>query len=137
MPLSEEQLVAVLLREQPRLLAFLNALVRHETLADDLFQDLSLKAVHARPTIETEKHFVYWLYRTARHRAIDELRKAKIPCLDDRVLDLMEADWSEPHSAGTSDRAEALGRCLELLQPAARRLVEMRYDDGLSGADIA
>ena len=137
MALSEETLVKVLLKEQPRLLAFLQAIVRRDGVADDLFQDLSLRAVRSRETLESEEHFVRWLYRSARNRAIDELRKSKLRSLDGRVLDLLECEWSTPGGPESSDRAEALSKCLERLQPNARRLIQLRYDDDLSGEQIA
>lgn len=137
MPLSEENLVKVLLREQPRLIAFLQALVRRDGVAEDLFQDLSLRAVRARDTIESDEHFVRWLYHTARNRAIDELRRAKLPSLDSQVIDQLETTWTDPHDEDASERCEALRHCVERLQPAARKLIQLRYDEGLSGDEIA
>jgi RNA polymerase sigma-70 factor (ECF subfamily) len=137
MPITEENLVRVLLKEQPRLLAFLQAIVRRDAVVEDLFQDLSLRAVRNRESIENEEHFVRWLYRSARNRAIDELRKSQVPSLDGRSLDLLEAEWSTPSRFEASDRADALAQCVEQLQPAAKQLIELRYDDGLSGEQIA
>jgi len=137
MPLSEENLVKVLLREQPRLLAFLQALVRRDGVAEDLFQDLSLRAVRSREQIDNEEHFVHWLYRAARNRAIDELRRAKLPTLDTQVIDQLVSSWTDAPAQDGSDRSDALRQCVERLQPNARKLIQWRYDEGLTGEEIA
>ena len=137
MALSEDTLVKILLQEQPRLLAFLHAIVRRAELADDLFQEVSLRAVRARATLENEEHFIHWLYRAARHRAIDELRRSRLPSIDNRVLDLLESGWANDPVARFGEQSEALRQCLERQKPEARRLIRLRYSDGLSGKAIA
>lgn len=137
MPLSEDRMIKTLLQEQPRLLAFLNAIVRRVDLSDDIFQDISLRAVRARAKLDNEEHFIRWLYRAARNRAIDEMRRSKMPLIDGRVLDHFESDWADQSISEFNEQSEALRFCIESLKPDCRQLIRFRYRDELSGKNIA
>jgi RNA polymerase sigma-70 factor (ECF subfamily) len=78
-----------------------------------------------------------WSFRAARHRAIDLARSRHLRSLPDDVLDLLESRWVDPAVVASSDRGEALHRCLGRLATPARELIQMKYADGLTAAAIA
>lgn len=139
MPISEDQLVGVLLRERVRLVAFIRIHVGDAHIADDIFQEVSIQAVQSRSDIDDEAHLNHWLRRVARHRAIDHVRRSgtQPQRLDDQLLEQMEARWERFDTIASSDLTEALSLCMGKLTDRARRIVEMRYAEDLPSRVIA
>lgn len=141
MAVSEEILMRVLLREQLSLLAFIRAFVRDQDVADDVFQEVSVQAVHDREKIESEEHLVRWLHQVARHRSLNAVRDRRKDqrMLAPDVLEKIEADWGAPESSSsaTQEALAALRQCMKRLTPFAQRLVNLRYVEGLAGAKLA
>jgi RNA polymerase sigma-70 factor len=132
-----DTVVQVLLKERRRITAFAAAVVRDVHAADDIFQQVVLTAIEGRPRFRDADHLLAWSLRSARHRAVDQVRGRRARPLPDDVLDLLEGHWSDPAGAAWSDRGEALTGCLGRLGPGARELLQLRYADGLSAAAIA
>ena len=74
MPIEEQQLVQVLLDERIRLLSFLVLIVHSEHVAEDIYQEVAMKAVKNRRIFEALDPLRAWLFRTAKNRALDHLR---------------------------------------------------------------
>ncbi len=139
MPITEDQLVGVLLRERVRLVAFIRIHVGDAHIADDIFQEVSIQAVQSRSEIDDESHLNHWLRRVARHRAIDHVRRAgsQPQRLDDQLMEQMEARWARFDAIESKDMTEALSLCMGKLTDRARRIVEMRYAEDLPSRVIA
>jgi RNA polymerase sigma-70 factor (ECF subfamily) len=135
MSMKADEVVQVLLRERLRVAAVATAIVRDVHAADDIFQQVVLAALESLGQFRDPAHVLAWAIRAARHRAIDLARRRRILSLPDEVLDLLEAQWSDP--APWSDRLEALHRCVGRLGPSARELLQMKYTEGLTAAAIA
>ena len=71
MPLSEEQLVKTLLHEQAKLCGLIRLIVRNGAAVEDVFQEVSIKAVTHRDEITDELHLARWLRTVARNEAIN------------------------------------------------------------------
>jgi RNA polymerase sigma-70 factor (ECF subfamily) len=137
MSLEVDAIVQVLLRERLRITAVATAVVRDVHAADDIFQQVVLRALEQRGQFQSPDHVLSWAVRAARHRAIDLTRQRSLCSLPDDVLDLLEAQWADPAGDEVSDQVEALRRCLGKLTAPARDLLRMKYDEGLSAADMA
>jgi len=114
-------------------------IVRDEHLADDVFQDVSVLALRKREEIRDERHFLRWLRVTARYRSLQllEKRKAAPRSIGTDVLDALENHWEDCDELETSEVKDALHRCVAKLSPYGRRLVALRYGEGLTGAALA
>jgi RNA polymerase sigma-70 factor (ECF subfamily) len=102
--------------------------------AEDAVQE-TLIAIHAkRATYDPSQPFTAWVYGIARYKLIDEFRRSKrraqVP-LDDAPA-LFAADETEAAVARRD-----LGKLLQRLPDAKRRLVQALKLDGDSVADIA
>src|SRR5262245_65619474 len=64
--------------ESARLIAGLARMVRDVGLAEDLAQDALVAALERWPASGVPENPGAWLMATAKHRAIDELRRAKL-----------------------------------------------------------
>lgn len=138
MAISEKSLVQALLRDQAKLFAFVRSMIHDRHLAEDIVQTVWLQASESRNEIKSEDHLYAWLRRVARHRVIDEISKRRdILTLDEDVLNQMESQWSLLDKADTTEMLEALRQCMKHLTPHSKRLIDLRYRDGISCKEIA
>ncbi len=138
MPVSEKTVAQVLFGQRLKLLAYIEAIVRDEHLAEDVFQDVCALAIKKRDTIDDEEHLFRWTRKAARFRASYAMRKQYSQPLmfDDDLLDQLEQRWDETGNEG-SDTCDALRACIDRLSPYARTLIDLRYARGISGQPLA
>ncbi len=140
--LAESEIVRTILRERVEILSYINSFLTDPHLAEDCFQDVCAAAVSKRDFFEDATHVIRWALKVARNKAIDlaRLRSRQPVVLDEDVLELLEGQWSEGMARGTMDstvRVQALQACLEGLTEYGRRIVDLRYVDGLKSSRIA
>jgi len=127
-------------RYLPRVYRYLRAHAPSPEDAADLTQQVFLQALDALPSYQPRGvPFAVWLFRIARHAAIDAARR-RHPALDWDSLPeaLHPADEQGPEAVVL--RREALTRLCALLQaldPAKRELLALRFAAGLSAGEIA
>lgn len=139
MPISHDNLLRVLLAERAKLHAYIWSIVRDEHMTEDIFQEVSLLAVNKRDEINNAEHLSVWLRQAARFESLKVLQKAnrKPLGLDDELLEALEAEWRQYDEMASNDMIDALRYCLQKLTPRARRIVKLRYVDGLVGKRLA
>jgi RNA polymerase sigma-70 factor (ECF subfamily) len=138
MAVDQEALVRRLLAQRGMLLGYISSFVRDAHLAEDLFQDVTLVILRKGAELADPEGFAPWARKIARLEVLNALRKrerAPQP-LDGAVLDLLDGHWTEGER-DASPAADALRSCLGRLSPRARRLVDLRYRDGVSGKELA
>ena len=112
-------------------------------LAEELFQDVWLRVIHARASYEPLATFATWLYRIAHHRLIDHYRQharhlADSFADDDEPDALPAADTANPaRQYEQRDIAGRLSMALEALPPAQREAFLLAEEGGLSVNEIA
>ncbi|MBI1367022.1 MAG: sigma-70 family RNA polymerase sigma factor [Planctomycetes bacterium] len=139
MTIEQDIVVRALVRERVSLLAYIDSIVRDDHMAEDVFQDVCALAVAKREEIENEVHLMRWLRKTARFRASHAMRQrfAQPMLFDGALLDEMDGLWDEHESAHADAVTAALKHCLAKLSPYARKLVNLRYAQGISGQALA
>lgn len=123
----------------PRLSAYLQRLGTEATLAEELTQEVMVTLWRKADQFDAGKSSVpTWLYRIARNRRIDYLRRDRLDFVDplepthdvgedpeaDRMLDLQQ-------------REERLRSAMETLPPEQLTLVRLAFFEGLSHSEIA
>ncbi len=78
MPIEHDSIVRVLMRDRPRLLANVWAIVRDHHAAKTSFKEDSVLAVHKSSEIDDEEHFGRWLRTALRYKAMILLRVLEI-----------------------------------------------------------
>lgn len=139
MAISPEQLVQTLIEERVKVQAFIRSIVPDYHLAEDVFQEVSMLAFREAPNINDREHLLAWVRRAARHRAINAAKRShrqSLP-LDEELASILEESWQKLDKKSVSESAEALEKCLGLLSPFARRLIHLRYTEGLTGDQLA
>lgn len=127
--LPPDQITAALLRERLALTAYIATVTRDFHLAEDIFQDVCVKAVGKGADFGSPEHLMSWARVMGRHRAIDVLRTrdGKVIGLSEEMLATLEPVWPEGEAAQGSASLEALRKCMDRLTPNNKEIVRLRY----------
>ena len=140
--LSESDIVRTLLQDRIKILAYLDSFLGDYQLAEDCFQDVCAAAVDKQDYFNDENHVLRWALRAGRNKSIDLVRRRsrERQILDEKILDQLEDQWFSQSTYPADEdsvRVEALRECLAALTANSRRIVHLRYSDGLKPARIA
>jgi RNA polymerase sigma-70 factor (ECF subfamily) len=129
MALNPQEIVQTLLAVRTRISAAVWVIVRDAQAAEDIFQDVSVKALSADVQFDREPQLVSWALIAARHQSLNWLRsrKKQTVTLDESVLEQMEAEWARESMRPEGERIEALRQCLEELPDRSKRMIRLRY----------
>ncbi len=139
MSLDHDSVLRLLLGHRAMLVGYILSIVRDRHLAEDVFQNVSLLVVRKREALRAAADFPAWARTIARFEALNAARKRDHApqVLDAALLDALEEPWRAGDAAAPSATLDALRACLERLTPHARRVVELRYRENLSGRTLA
>jgi RNA polymerase sigma-70 factor (ECF subfamily) len=139
MALNSQQIVQTLLAVRTRISAAVWLIVRDAQAAEDIFQDVSVKALSPDVRFDGEPQLVSWAHISARHQALNWLRTRKkhSVTLDESVLELVESEWARAAMRPEGERIEALRQCLDGLPASSRRMVQLRYFDERPCREVA
>jgi RNA polymerase sigma-70 factor (ECF subfamily) len=126
-------------RHKGGLFRFVLRSVRERSLAEELYQEIWMRAIEARGRYEPQAKFTTWLYTIAHNRLVDHWRKKGL-----QVVSLeTESEFSgnpafEPE--GILEAKQGLARfaqALQALPPAQREAFLMHHEAEMSVAEIA
>lgn len=139
MAISRNHFARTILEDQHKLLAFVVGRCGDPHLAEDVAQDVFALAVERMEQFEDTDHLLAWCRETARRKTLERQKaESRQPrSLDADVLDMLDPHWSSLDVIENSDAIDALRHCLESLSPSARRIIEVRYREGLTGQKLA
>ncbi|HRP06857.1 MAG TPA: RNA polymerase sigma factor [Gemmatimonadales bacterium] len=130
---SEEAFAALFREHSSATHRYLAALVGDD--ADDLQQELWVTVYRSMSELADPGAFRSWLFRAARHRAIDRLRRLR----REREL-FVDLDTEPPQVEQPAEPhwdEQALGKAIERLPPIHREAIVLRYHTGLEYGEIA
>ena len=110
-------------------------------LAEDLAQEVFLKAYLKLSSFDTSRRLSSWLFRIAHNTALDALRRSRVRALP--AADPLELDGRAAAATTAPDpvETEALGVALESalaqLRPEFRAAIVLRYEEGLPFEEVA
>lgn len=139
MKLNEHDILQALMKWRTRVSAAAWVVVRDAHAAEDIFQNVALKAMTRDVSFETESALMSWAFITARREGIDWLRRHQREALglDAEILDLLENEWQAAPAHPSGAKIEALQDCLASAPESSRRLLKLRYFDGYSCEEVA
>jgi RNA polymerase sigma-70 factor (ECF subfamily) len=135
--MTEELLVKTLLDARPRLIAGTLAVLRDVHQAEDVFQEVLIKALRMQESFSEEAGLLAWARVSMRNLGIDHIRRAGRldTILSEMALDAVQERLDEDESA--SAKLAALRDCIAALPQESKQLLRLRYDEGRSGRDLA
>jgi RNA polymerase sigma-70 factor (ECF subfamily) len=144
---SESAFRDLVLRYQKPVHGLIVRMVRDRGLAEDLSQEVFIKAYRALGTFDPKRKFSSWLFKIAHNTAIDRLRRRQIDTVPLESPDEEKADLLAllPDPAGESpdtrlkrrSLAEALSGAVGQLRVEYREVVVLRFQEGLAYEEIA
>ncbi len=139
MTLSEQDILRIVMKSRDRIAAAAWVVVRDAHAAEDIFQDVVLKALTKEVSFEAEGALLSWAFITARRGGIDWLRRHRreLTGLDSEILELLEHEWLSETANRGERRFEALRACLKTLPEKSCLLLQLRYFEGNSCTEVA
>jgi RNA polymerase sigma-70 factor (ECF subfamily) len=108
--------------------------------AEDLAQDVFIRAFAALPVYEGRAPFRAWLYLIANNAAVDHLRKhGRVELLGPRALDRLSEELDRAQMPGIPGRLQdgQLGPLIGRLTENARKVIVLHYELGFTLRDTA
>lgn len=141
---KEEALAELFGRYLAPIHGFVLSMVKKSDITDDLTQEVFIKAWQSLKKFDTEKSFKPWLYRIARNRAIDYLRKKKEFNISElkaeEQLQIEQLTASDETSALEAyikaEEAEQLQAYLTKLPLVDQNILTLYFQDGLNFREI-
>lgn len=139
MNLSEPEILQALMKSRTRLSAAAWVVVRDTHAAEDIFQNVALKAMTRQVSFESEGALLSWAFITTRREGIDWLRRQRREALGlgEEILELLEQEWQAAPAHPAGARIDALRECLAAAPQSARQLLRLRYFEGYSCEEVA
>lgn len=135
--LTAESPLALLTRLQTALQGYALAITADHQLAEDTYQEVAAVVSSNPAAVPTGGGAMPWLREVTRRKALELSRRARRggPLLSQEVLEELGTSFRPVENA--SVRVDALTRCVEELAVEHREILQGRYRDNLSAAEIA
>lgn len=139
MNLSEPEILQTLMKWRVRVSSAAWLVVRDHHAAEDIFQNVALKAMTREVSFESEGALLSWAFITARHEGIDWVRRHRRETLGlgEEILELLECEWQAAPVHPSGAKIEALQDCLAGASESSRLLLRLRYYEGYSCEEAA
>jgi len=138
---QQQQSMADFVASRHSLFAFILGLVRNPHDAEDIFQEVWLRFSRALAEGADIRHQARWCRGTARNLILHLWRDRHNDKViaDAQFMDLIDLAFEEqePNQDYWRARREAVGECIQELPERSRRLLRLRYVEGLSADGIA
>lgn len=117
------------------LIRYLTGIVRDPYAAEDIAADTFLALLLKKPNFRSESSFKTFLFKIARHKAVDSLRRktsrAALP-LEEELTGEEDPLWA---GILRDERSRALYRAMERLHPDYRGVLELLYFEELTAEE--
>ena len=129
-------------RHKGPLYRFVLRSIRDRATAEEIYQEVWMRAIEARGRYEVQAKFTTWLYTIAHNRLVDHWRKRGLQLValdaEDPRADPPAGMDAEPHRIAEAKQGlERFARALEQLPPAQREAFLLHHEAEMSVAEIA
>jgi len=137
-PEPAKQLAVLWTKAQPAVRAFIFSLTRDREAADDLLQEVAVTVVEKFAELKSHEAFVAWALSIARFKAMNYQAAVKRDRMvfDDEAVEHLAAAH-ERIAPLASEHRIALAHCIERLNDREREVIDRKYAQNQSGAEIA
>lgn len=144
---SQQAYTLIVNRYQRPVFSLIRRMVGESAVAEDVAQDVFIKAFRALESFDQRKKFSSWLFKIAHNSAIDRLRRRQIDMVALETTDSEQPDLVAVIADGSSespatrverrDLAAAIEAAIRSLRPEYREVVVLRFQEGLAYEEIA
>jgi RNA polymerase sigma-70 factor (ECF subfamily) len=125
-----------LLRSRGSLFAFALTLVRDFDLAEELFQEASVRVLEREGQYTPGTDFGSWARAFVRRTAFELYRAKGRIVLSQEAVDAVEAKFACEADDSSTDKRKALRECMSKVDHNAKKMISLRYTLGRSMAQI-
>lgn len=115
--------------------AYARGILKDEALAEDCVQETFLELVRKSESIDIARGVKGWLFRVARNRAIDALRKRSREVTSDRSDHRADPGPGPDGDLISVEASESVMEAVSKLKDAEREIVMLRFFGGLTFAE--
>ena len=131
---DKEALAELIDRYQASLRYFISRLSENPETAEDIFQDTWLTVIRRIYSLKNLDAFSPWLYRIARNKVYQQLRRKKmVSKLDDKIM----VSNNTEDDVFSGEDAKEIHRCLKELIPEYREVLMLRFLEQMSYKQIS
>ena len=133
-----DRFVELMTAHQGRLFAFVLSLLGNRDAANEVLQETNVVLWKQWREFEPGTNFKAWAFRIAHFQtmAYRQRRLRDRLQFDDNLVGRLAIE-AKQHNELWQQRSERLAACLERLNPRHRRVLHLRYVEGLSVAEVA
>lgn len=123
---------------QPKVAAFVTAVVRDFRDRDDVMQDIAVAVFESFDKYDPERPFVQWAMGVARNQFKNYLRKRQrhLAVFDPETVEVLETAFADLPAEEVRE-LDFLQECLKKLDAKGRQLCELRYQEDMKPAAIS
>jgi RNA polymerase sigma-70 factor (ECF subfamily) len=117
---------------------FILTLMPDRDEADDILHEVYLVVMQKADDFELGTKFLSWAFTISRFTIMDQVKRRssrRLVPLGQDVIDLLAQ--AAPDQTYSTDYIKALQQCVDSLSPAAKRVIKLRYNEGIKPARIA
>ena len=135
---DKQGLVEIIELYSDSLVAFINSFVHDYAAAEDIMQDTYLELIIKECSFRGESQFKTWLFKVARNKAIDHIRKSRriIPVDGSFVFAPDENDSAE-QSVINGERNKAVRLAMAKINPLYAQVLYLSFFEGMDNAEIS
>lgn len=143
---SEEAYAEIVRRFERPVFSLVLRMVRDRALAEDLSQEVFIKAFGALGTFDRKRKLSSWLFKIAHNATVDHLRRRRLATVPletpdegpDPLSTVGAPGIDDPERvAERGDLARGIERGLAELRPDYREVLVLRFQEGLAYEEIA
>jgi RNA polymerase sigma-70 factor (ECF subfamily) len=137
--ITQDKILGLLEPERKKQIALARSILRDAQLAEDVHQDMMIKVFEHAATFDGPRHLRDWSWKVLRNRCYEVIRQSKYRpvLLESSVLELVDGELENRDAEEVEQRFDALKTCLDGLTDNARKVVHLRFFEGLRGQDVA
>lgn len=131
-------LVEIITLYSDALVVFINGFVHDESTAEDLMQDTYLELILKKCKFKGESQFKTYLFRIARNKAIDYIRKnRKSVLVDDSFVFTAESAETAEYYVEKKEQRKTVARTMQKINPLYAQVIYLSFFEGMSNEEIA
>lgn len=111
--------------------------VGHKEVAEDIAEDVFIKAFKSLGSLQQDKLFESWLYQIARNRIIDYYRSKKLVVPLEEVENTLEYETNVVDIVNLESQQKIFIKLLKELTPEQQSVIKMKFLEGLENDEIA
>ena len=133
--MASEWFTREILTMRGNLFGFILSMVRNFDLAEELYQEVTIRMLERESDFTKGTNFGAWARAFARRTVLEEQRRRGKLRLSQEAVEAVEEEMQGVEK-GHMARREALQHCMQKLDVKARKLIDLRYKEGMSMKDI-